>query len=61
MFNSFTYVAPMNVPRLAKKKSFIDGAKVPSKKKQKVNSALKKTAIQLNNGSELTFAAGCRD
>ena len=61
MFNSFTYVAPMNVLRLAKKKSLIDGAKVPLKKKQKVNSALKKTAIPLKNGSELAFAAGCRD
>ena len=32
MFNSFTYVAPMDDLRLAKKKSLIDGAKVPPKK-----------------------------
>ena len=60
MFNSFTYVAPMNVLRLAKKNLSKMALKF-LKKKQKVNSALKKNAIPLKNGSELAFAAGCRD
>ena len=50
----------MNVLRLAKKNLSKMALKF-LKKKQKVNSALKKNAIPLKNGSELAFAAGCRD
>ena len=47
MFNSFTYVAPMNVLRLAKKKNCSTMALNFLKKKQKANSELKRAAIPL--------------